>query len=44
MKLEEGEFLVARVKKHWMALVLPFITGACLYFLIEHAIETAEVK
>ena len=27
MKLEEGEFLVARVKKHWMALVFTLIVG-----------------
>ena len=34
MKLEEGEFLVARVKKHWMSLVLPIIAITILHILI----------
>lgn len=30
MKLEEGEYLVVRVKKHWIAIIFPLIVGLFL--------------
>ena len=34
MKLEEGEYLVARIKKHWMAIIFPPAVGILLIGLI----------
>ena len=34
MQLAQGEHIVAKIKKHWIVIVLPFIIGVCLYFLI----------
>ena len=34
MQLAQGENIVAKIKKHWISIVLPFIIGACFYFLI----------